>query len=245
MNFEAERISAQIGVHIPLDAGITVNLEENEKGPEAFNIQPVIESVRKQVKFHNNSILASQKGGNVALEGNGKIEGAIQFYFRYPFVGSKIHRALQGLLTNPKGIGGLDGSYTPHLNSEQAFVDMFGENGFNQLGAFLRSLSAWYSLRDCERLLEETIDRFTFVAAGNNVRTDLAAMHCGFNLNDASRVLSEAEVSSLYASVANRAQNIKKRMEKAVAQGNINTLIAMKAEIVDLRTQIATTIELP
>jgi len=257
VNEEAERLSEIIGVHLPEDPGITVFPPTGGGGPEAFNIQPVIEAVGKEAFFHNHAIINPVKGGYnkhhrkhkrkhhhidplLAIEAGGGIEGATTFYFREPFVGSEIHGALQGLLAG----GGPDGSGNTHIDTLADFKSKFGDHAINVMGAFLRSLSAFYSLRDCERLIEETIVRINLAKTGADVRTDLAAMHCEFNLDEAIEVLDGAKVHALHRKVIHRAYRLKHKLYKAVVRGNTKSLKRILSRIQKLRAKIATTPDL-
>lgn len=237
VNDESHRLTELTGVFIPRDEGIGID----PPGPapfehEAFNSQPVIEAARKEAFFHNHAFLSNKRGKPVPIEFGGGIEGATTFYFREPFVGSQVHAAVQGLFR----IGGGDGSRNLHLDTLAEFEAFAGKNGINVMGAFIRSLSAFYSIRDCERLVQEAIDRILF-----GVSPDLPARHCGFNLDDVTEVLQAARVPSLYSPERNQARVLKMRIESAVARGDHFALIDLLSDLESLRTRIATTPDLP
>ncbi len=106
------------------------------------------------------------------------------------------------------------------------------------LGAFTRSLSVFYSVRDCERLVQETIDR---IIAG--VSPDLPALHCGFNLDDVSEVLEGAKVNGLYKFAPGKAAKLKRDLEDAVDDEDTLALETILAKLAKLREDIATTPE--
>ena len=141
--------------------------------------------------------------------------------------------------------GGPDGSGNTHIDTLADFKAKFGDDSIDVMGAFLRSLSAFYSLRDCERLVEETIVRINLAKAGADLRTDLAAMHCGFNLDEAIEVLDGAKVHALHRKVIHRAYALKHKLYKAVARGNIKSLTRILSRLQKLRTKIATSPDLP
>ncbi len=193
VNHEAERLSALTGVFLPEDEGGFIVPPGGGGGFEAFNIQPLIEATRKEIFFHNSAIISTKYGGGDDIEACGGIEGASTFYFREPFTTSEIHTALQGLLSIPANG---DRSGNQHIDELDDFLDAMGEYSIAEMGRTLRAMSAFYSLRDCERLIDETIDRIHYYNQGENVRTDLAAMHCGFNLDDVVDVLAPRKQKS-------------------------------------------------
>ncbi|WP_027856614.1 hypothetical protein [Marinobacterium jannaschii] len=196
VNKEAERLSRLTGVHIPEDEGNAVNPPgpPDEDEPEAFNIQPVIEAVRKKSFFHNHAVLNRGEGRRNRVEACGGIEGASMFYFREPFLGSDIHAALHNVLGNPNLA---DRTGNPHSDSIEEFLEKKGKDAFALMGAFMRSWSAFYSLRDCERLVDETIERINHNALATSeeekVSASLAAEHCAFNLEDTRDVLRKVD----------------------------------------------------
>lgn len=234
VNEEAERLSALTGVHIPEDEGNAVNPPgpPDVFEPEAFNIQPVIESARKEAFFHNHAVITDRRGGGDVpeFEGQGSIEGAITFYFREPFVGSDIHTALQGALSNPV-LG--DGSGRPHLDTLPAFLNFGGPEAVEELGAFIRALSAYYSLHDCERLLQEAVERI-----GVGASPQLPAEHCRFNLQD---VLDRRRTyRNLYPRVRLKARFLRGMVFLAASRSNVPMLMQLQADVRSLKEEIAT-----
>jgi hypothetical protein len=75
------------------------------------------------------------------------------------------------------------------VSGAEAFAALGGTAAINKLGFFLRTLSAVYSLADCERLVEEMVERTNL-----GLPTSLPAMHCQFALDDVDYVFSNAKV---------------------------------------------------
>jgi mono/diheme cytochrome c family protein len=145
---------------------VGVEIPEDEGAPAApgaSNVQSIIESVRKTAFFHNTA--------------ETDLERAIEFYFREPFTSSPGRAALD--IFAPGG----------HIDTLEEFEAFGGPHAINKMGVFMRTLFAYYALRDCERLLEESIARLD---AG--VSPDLPAQHCQFNLRDIRKALMESKM---------------------------------------------------
>jgi len=112
-------------------------------------------------------------------------------------------------------------------------------DGIKVLGAFLRSLSAFYKVRDCERLVAETIDRLGTPGAS----PQLSKKHCVFNLDDVKEVLSGAKVNGLYDDVIDGVKPFKKTLKVATAMGDTDTLEDLLCDLETMRDDIATTTE--
>lgn len=263
---ERHRLSELTGVHIPKDPGLFTGPPGEVPDFGAFNVQPVIEAARKEAFMHNHAFVdkpdwrygpirhgfvyrspyrlpawarftqfprfggfwlpGHRRGEDLtAIENGGDLEGVITFYFRDPFLSSSI--AQPALLPG-------------HSQSMEEFLAFTGEDGVEILGAFIRSLSMWYSLRDCERLVQETLDR---IAAG--VSPSLPALHCGFNLDDAHDILKDAKVPGLYDQVKWRALFLKWKVDWAAKVGNVDVLADVLTELGEMRTSVATTPDLP
>ena len=230
INEEAARLSALTGVFIPEDPGITITPPPPNDVTEAhaFNGQPVIEAARKRTFFHNHAF-------------TGDIEKASEFYFTENFNNSTIGGALQGLLTGPAQGG--DGTGNGHLTTIDDFLAFGGKNAFKELGAFMRALSAWYSLKDCERLIDEAILR---IEAGADIINPIK--HCAFNLKDTHDVLITAKVRYLHRGIAKSMLGTKHKLFSAAYGHNygkstvktIRKLERVKARIAKLRNRIAT-----
>ena len=229
INEEAPRIAAETGVFMPEDPGILITPPppNDITEPGAFNGQPVIEAARKQTFFHSHAF-------------TGSIEKATEFYFTDNFNNSSIGGALQGLLTGPAQGG--DGTGNPHLTTIEDFLAFGGKNAFKEMGAFMRALSAWYSLKDCERLIDESITR---IGVGADIINPIK--HCAFNLKDTHDVLAKAKVRYLHRGIAKKMLGIKYKLFHA-AYGHhygknkaktIRKLEKVKLKINKLRDKIA------
>lgn len=229
INEEAARIAAETGVFIPEDPGISITPPPPNDVTEAhaFNGQPVIEAARKETFFHNHAF-------------TGSIEKAAEFYFTDNFNNSTIGGALQGLLTGPAQGG--DGTGNPHLTTIEEFLAFGGKNAFKEMGAFMRALSAWYSLKDCERLIDEAIAR---IGVGASIKNPI--QHCAFNLKDTHDVLVKSRVHYLHRGIAKRMLSTKYKLFNA-AYGHhygksyaktIRKLEKVKKRIKKLRDKIA------
>ena len=229
INKEAARITAKTGVFIPEDPGISITPPppNDITEPGAFNGQPVIEAARKITFFHNHSF-------------TGSIEKASEFYFTENFNNSSIAGALQGLLTGPAQGG--DGTGNAHLTTIEDFLAFGGKNAFNKMGAFMRALSAWYSLKDCERLIDEAVLR---LEKGADIKNPL--LHCTFNLSDTHSVLIRAKVRYLHRGIAKKSLGLKHALYSIWAhhkygaphKATIKKLELVKKHISKLRDKIA------
>lgn len=216
---DRERLSARVGIEIPFDEGIEV-----DGIPAAFNLQTVIESPRKHAFFHNSAVV-------------GGVEDAAQFYFRPPFArtngqpgtGAINREALEAIA--PGG----------HLDSVEAFRAFAGFDGFNKLGAFMRSLSVYYALVDCQRLLTEAVERIDI-----GVSPKVPADHCIFNLNDVSQVLNGARLSPLpYQPAIGNSQFLAGDIRTAIQRQDRTAFQDFVRVLDDVRRFIATTPQLP
>lgn len=167
-------------VTIPRDIG-----DGRERGgPQAdgeraggFNMQPLMEAPRKRAFFHNNGFETD-------------VENAIAFYFTPTFDNSQ---GGSGRVAQIRYCA-KPGNTCPNvpvkrLPAGEAFTALGGQEAINKLGFFLRALSAVYSLADCERLVEEMLQREHL-----GLPTTLPAMHCQFALDDVRYVLEHAKV---------------------------------------------------
>ena len=246
-----ERITELTGVFIPEDEGFVPLIPNTPlANPEAFNIQPVIEAARKKAFFHNHGFIPEREGTHggstkfararflgklvkKAKHGHDKsltttIEDATRFYFSEAFEVSEIRAALRGLLT---GGGGPD-----HIDDLDEFLAFGGPNAIEEMGAFMRALSAYYLLRDCERLIQESIDRIDV-----HVSPRVSSKHCGFNLKQTRNVLSGAQVyPKPYWRIALRAQSLRPALAFATKLRHKQGLQRIMGEIAKLKDQIAT-----
>jgi len=182
-------------VVIPRDAGdkvIRSRRQADNLAGGGFNVQSLIEAPRKRTFFHNGAF-------------NSSVEDAASFYFTDTFDVTqtgpgRVRDVLRGGDAGPTALAAIGGT-----------------DGLNKLGAFLRALSAYYSLADCERLVNEMIRRVNL-----SLPPDLPMIHCQFALNDVKYVLSNSKVSPKpYMSVVPAAMSIYKSLPSAVSSGSI------------------------
>ncbi|HET8940062.1 MAG TPA: hypothetical protein VFN67_41760 [Polyangiales bacterium] len=216
---ELERLREETGVHIPEDEG-GVNTPPAPTVPVAhgaFNIQPVIEAPRKRAFFHNSAVVSD-------------VEEAASFYFTKSF------------LDSPTNVVVATADSPGHCDSVEC-LDEITPQALEKLGAFIRSLSAFYSLRDCERLVVESMDRF---AAGAPVALPL--QHCAFALRDVRYVLQGAHLTPKpFAAIGESAAKLARTVEaqaRTQASCDVSTLSGLLSSVREMRDAIATTPEL-
>jgi hypothetical protein len=206
------------GTTIPMDPGngiVPQGLVE-----AGFNIQSIIEAPRKSTFFHNAAATS-------------RIEDAASFYFTATFDDS-IVGGVQG--SPPRGTGGLNGR-----QALQSLAGTYtgGDNQavLNNLGFFLRALSVVYSLADCERLVQDSIDRVNL-----HLNTRLPVANCTTNLNDVSRVILGAKVTvpSQYSQVQSSMATLAKQLHTAARTKNTAALEQILSNLRSLRRSIAT-----
>jgi hypothetical protein len=192
-----------------------------------FNVQSLIEAARKGASgkggafFHNNAIRTT-------------IEGAIGHYFTAEFDLSQGGTAIRGA------------DFRAGLTGPQTLAALGGPEALNKMGFFLRALSAVYSLADCERLVEEMVERVNL-----GLSPDLPSLHCEFALNDVRDVLKGSKVSlrPYSDSVGAKTSGIKSQLKEATRLANKSKQLQRLQEILeslhDLRLAIASTPELP
>jgi hypothetical protein len=185
-----------------------------------FNVQSLIEAPRKKTFFHNGAF-------------NAAVEDAATFYFTNTFDQTQI--GVGRVVTELRG--GADGPTT--------LAQIGGTPALNKLGLFLRALSTYYSLADCERLVTEMIQRINL-----GLPTDLPMIHCQFALNDVKYVLSTSRVSPKpYTRVVPVVTNISNGLVYVANNGSAYDKKQRLQNIVDqlryLRNSIATSPELP
>jgi hypothetical protein len=209
-----------VGFALPDDEGTIVNaFAGGDTGTlfGAFNTQSIIEAAKKKAWFHNHKVV-------------GDFEEAIAHYGSDDF-----------LVNGPKGrpiptvkpLGGLVGlQFGGQAEGAPAFP---AGDGIEHLGAFLRALSAFYGLRDCERLLGEAMDRIALGVSAEN-----PVLHCQFNLNHVVRVLDESKLSGLYNDVQNGAKAARNALNSSKRNRNTKQITRITASIRAMRDSIAT-----
>ncbi len=178
----------------------------------AFNVPSLIEAPSSARGFHNN--LATTIGD------------AVRFYFTEDFLLSPAVRS------SHCGFGGTAAASRACLG---ALNGGDFEGAINLIAGFLRALNAFYEFRDCERLLEEAIQRIDF-----GMSADLPLQHCGFNLDDAIASLKGAQLTpSLYSNVVKDAVQLKKDLKKAQKTINVVKLNGFLDDLKMLKDAIA------
>jgi hypothetical protein len=196
---------AAVGFPLPEDKGVIVTAFAGGDTGElfgAFNSQSIIEAAEKKAWFHNHKTVDD-------------FEEAIAHYGSDDFLtGAPANRPI----TTVRPGGFRPSSFTPekslaafHFGSKEGLPDAFPEgDGIEHLGAFLRSLNAFYNLRDCERLIGEALERVELGIAAKN-----PLEHCMFNLEAVSRVLDESKLPKLYGNVQKDAKKAMKSLKVA------------------------------
>jgi len=225
LEFFTTGLSEESGVLIPVDPG---NGAVDGRQPRAMNVQTIIEAARRRHFGHNNAIV-----GFEAMVGEG---------FHKPFVRDldpELGCAGTGILgTGAPGREGLVGtSNQNHADSEECLEEVHGPNAVNRMAAFLRTLSAWYALRDVERFVAETCDRIDL-----GVSTELSVMEAGFSLEDVQYVLSGAQVHPLpHNDALNEVKQLERRLIAAASSQDKKKLQQIHKKVQKIRDKIATT----
>jgi hypothetical protein len=211
LNTFVELSSEEIGldvvrVALPVDEGGSIPFA---RAPDAFNIQSIIEAAEKKAWFHNHKVVDD-------------FEEAIAHYGSDDFVnnvaGPPALVSPLGLLQNGNGIS----------------ISFPNGDGINHLGTFLRALNAFYNLRDCERLIDEAIERIHLgISVKNSVR------HSLFNLNQVERVLRESKLPRLHKDVQLRAIAISLRLLVAEFTRSVSQFERIKDSVREIRDSIA------
>ncbi len=243
-NTVAASLDTQVSpVQIPFDPGNIGSLPDNSGD---FNTQSIIEAARKSFFFHNGAF------------SGGAVEDAANFYFSTIFDDSGAGAALQRA-TGPAGRGNLGSASGPCQNLSgthagcgalalESLADTY-EGGhsaaqqqqvFNDLGFFLRSLSVVYSIADCERLVQDTIDRVNF-----NLPTSLPLLNCSTNLSDVTRVIEGARVKvpRQYTKVARQAEHLASSLDIVpflYGPFGVDYLEMIKQDLISMRHSIGT-----
>lgn len=211
-----------LGVALPEDEGAATSFSltglppgSNNFFQGAFNVQSLIEAPQKKAWFHNHRVVDD-------------LEEAVAFYGGEDFTMPNGNPAIAFTRLEDMKFGNASG-----LPGTVAFPD---GDGVEHLGAFLRALSAYYKLRDCERLVEETMAR---AEAGASTR--LPALHCRFNLSGAARALAGSKLKSRpFLHVAWEAQRMALYVERAARSRSPWKLQRALTKITALKEAIAT-----
>jgi mono/diheme cytochrome c family protein len=210
LNTFVELSSEEIGLNVvgyplPLDEGGSIPFA---RAADAFNIQSIIEAAEKKAWFHNHKVVED-------------FEAAIAHYGTDDFVNNVAPPGVVSpleLLQNGNGIT----------------ITFPKKDGIKHLGAFLRALNAFYNLRDCERLIDEAIERIHLgISVENPVR------HCLFNLSQVERVLIGSKLPGLHVNVQLRAIAISLRLLAAEFTRNVSQFERIKESVREIRDSIA------
>jgi hypothetical protein len=199
-----------VGFPLPVDGGGAIPFVDFPNPViDAFNIQSIIEAAEKRAWFHNHKVVDD-------------FEKAIAHYGTDDFV------------NNVLGPPALVSPLELLQNGNGITITFPNKNGINHLGAFLRAVNAFYNLRDCERLIDEAIERIQLgISVENPVR------HCLFNLEQVGRVLRESKLPFLHADVQLRAVAISLRLLVAEFTRNVTQFENIKASVRQVRDSIA------
>jgi cytochrome c peroxidase len=229
-------------VAIPRDSGdkrLRGGVQADGERAGGFNMQSLIEAPRKRAFFHNSAFVTD-------------VESAASFYFSPTFDASQ---GGSGRVAQTRYCA-LPGNTCPNQPTKRllgpgALAGLGGGPALNKLGFFLRALSAVYSLADCERLVEEMIERTNL-----GMSTALPALHCQFALDDVAYVLTNAKVPLplQYQALLQRLPGIKTNLEimtvgnigfgSGGASGSLMSLPSILANLRYLRASIATSPQL-
>jgi hypothetical protein len=193
-----------------------------------MNIQTIIEAPRLTDFHHNHPIQGFE---NQVREG-----------FKKPFA-RDLDTAQHCVGLDDTGSPGREGLQGPsrglHSDTEACLEEAHGADASNTLAGFIRVLSAWYGLRDAERLINETCELIDL-----DVSTDLHVMHVKFVLDDVASVLKGSMIHPRpHKSMIKKAKKLKKEFSKAAKKEDKKKLRKIHAKIQKLRDKIATTTE--
>ena len=217
-------LSADTGINIPADPGDPFG----PPGQQRMNVQTIIEAARRDNFAHNNAISGFEQ---MVAEG-----------FHKPFVRDldpELGCAGTGIVgTGSAGREGLVGSSNQnHADTEECLDEAWGEHASNNLAGFLRALSAWYALRDVERLVSETCDRIDL-----GVSTDLPVLEADIALKSVSTVIRGSKAwpkpHDFMAGLANALRQI---LRRGADREDKLLLKSVFDDARSLRDQIATT----
>lgn len=205
----------------PFDEGDTKLRSAGEPG---FNVQSIIEAVRKDQFFHNNAI-------------SGSIEDAIAHYFTAKFDSSQGGQAVNVFRRDIANVP---------ITGPVVLAQLGGTDALNKMGLFLRALSSMYAIADCERYVDEILFRFD-----NGLSIELPASQCDFELNDARKMLKEVRVApnpyAQFPLALAQVQSALKTVTGPAKRANLNRsdMLGVRSSLQGLRQAIATTPELP
>ncbi len=222
-------VDGEVAADFPFDPGDGALKSGGTQG--GFNIQPAFQAAPKTHLFHQNAI-------------EGKLENAIAHYFTPNF-------------DNSQGGNAIRDGFRCGKAGPVALADLGGPEAIDKMGYFLRSLFAVYSITDCERFMNEAIDRINA-----EMEVELPLTHCQFELNDLQTALEGSNIQTAennilltkgrtisreLTSIIAQIKNIEKGSDKKKQQKKdrlIPDLEDILENLVGLRNNIATTPEI-
>jgi cytochrome c peroxidase len=183
-----------------------------------FNVQSLIEAPRKKSFFHNGAFTTN-------------VEDAASFYF------SPAADRL-GAFIPPRDVGPGSGADALATLAETYFGDPSDtQQVLDTLGFFLRALSTVYAIADCERLVQDTMDRIDM-----HLGTKVPVLNCTNNLSDIGRMMAGARVTlpADYLGVQSEVETLKSQLKHAVRSRNKAELNQVLESLKSLRHQLAT-----
>lgn len=210
------------GINNGGNIGCTTSLKEG-----SFNLQPLIEAARKKSFFHNGAF--------------NTLEGAISFYFSPT---SDLIKSFKGHIgsCNLATLGNeYFGSPAPPANCKEGqgllVTDPTAQPVFNTMGFFLRALSSVYAIADCERLVQDTVDRIDM-----HLGTDVPVMNCTNNLSDVAQMIAAAQVTvpTQYLDVENQIPDLQHQLKHAAKHRNKKGLGRVLDQLKTMRQSLAT-----
>jgi len=216
------------------------------EGISIFNVQSIIEAPRKKSFFHNGVFITN-------------VEDAISFYFTDPFAFNGNSAVFTGSVKQgggpvaiaaglpnplPRGTGQPEGTVPggPALALETLAGIYFPKypNGEQQvldtMGFFLRALSVVYSLADCERLIQDSMDR---IKAGLPLTVPI--LNCTTDLRAIERVIAGARVKVPfnYSVIQTLAPKLGESLKRAAKRRDQPALSAILGKLRSQRLLIA------
>jgi hypothetical protein len=123
---------------------------------------------------------------------SGSFEDAIEFHFTSAF---KLSQGGNTISNESRRSDPHDpATILPTAQAARAFLG--GDQAIAEMGFFLRALSSLYAVADCQRLVDEMIDRLDWYQP-----VDLPSIHCTFALNGAGKNGNAAKVAKVRAEV--------------------------------------------
>jgi hypothetical protein len=229
--FSQTIISANTGIVMPVDPG---NGNENPTSAalRGMNVQSIIEAARRTHFAHNNAIGEANGGDFESMVGEG---------FHKPFVRDMSPEGCAGtgvVGTGAPGREGLaQGRANLHADSVECLDLAVGANGVERMATFLRALSAWYSLRDIERWVDETCTRIDY-----GISTALPILEAGFAIDDVAFALSGSKVDPIpHKNIADDMPGLKADLIAAAGSQDKRELHAIHVQVGKMRKKIAKT----